>query len=129
MKSLVTLLLSAHLLLAGLMPHADVHELSKLPNLVTHFLEHKTDANASLVEFLAVHYGSPEDGLQEHQDKSHEELPFQDHQHAWYSHAFIAAPATEWTLDKMPFLPKQFGTYTSFYFSQNQRTIFQPPKV
>lgn len=126
MKSLATILLSVHLLLAGLMPHADVHELGKLPNLVAHFLEHKTDTNASLTGFLAIHYGSTEG---EHQDDSHGELPFQDHHHAWHSHAFLPAPAAERTAIRLHHKVKEFSLYTISHYSEYPSAVFQPPKV
>lgn len=129
MKFVATILLSIHLLAAGFMPNADVHELGKLPNLVTHFLEHDSGSNISLAEFLTMHYGSPEGEPQEHQDKNHGDLPFQDHHHAWCSHAFIPASVTEWTSGKEPFQSKHFGVYAFSHLSQNLSAIFQPPRA
>ncbi len=124
MKSLAAILLSVHLLLAGFMPHADMHELGKLPNLVAHFLEHETELDNSFIGFLQVHYGSTEGVPQEHQDDSHGELPFQDHHHAWCSHAFLPAPATEWTIGRQHFKANQFSIYTLSHFSQYPSAIF-----
>lgn len=130
MKSLATILLSVHLLLVGFLPNADVHELGKLPNLVAHFLEHETDNNASLAGFIAVHYGSTKSGPQEHQDHSHSELPFQDHNHALHSHAFlIPAPAIEWMAGRIYFETERFSMYALSPFSQYPEAIFQPPRA
>lgn len=70
-----SILLACYFFLAGLMPNMDFCDLSKIPGLAAHFLEHNSSAkDMSLEEFMAFHYGN------ENQEPADEHsLPFKDH--------------------------------------------------
>lgn len=75
MRSFASILLATYFFLAGLMPNMDFCDLSKLPGLAGHFLEHNAAAkDMGLAEFMAFHYGN------ENQEPPDEHsLPFKDH--------------------------------------------------
>lgn len=60
MKPVVSTFLAGLLFLSSLVPHNDLGELAKLPQLLAHYHFHHSPAGGrlTLVEFLVEHYGS-----------------------------------------------------------------------
>jgi hypothetical protein len=71
-------MLSITLLFLYVSVQSPLHELVKLPSLVSHFIEHKnTNPNISFYDFIADHYGNHETS----EDFNHNNLPFKDENH------------------------------------------------
>jgi len=55
------------------------HDWVHLPQLVHHYQEHRAEQEGlSFLDFLAMHYAERD---HQHNDRSHEDLPFKTHQH------------------------------------------------
>lgn len=85
MKSVVALLLSVLVLASSLLPRHDLAELSRLPQLLEHYRQHRqaTGGTMSFEQFLALHYSNA--GRQAHGARhtpEHEGLPLHDCHHA-----------------------------------------------
>lgn len=116
--------LAFYLLLAGLMPNMDLHELGKIPDLVSHFMEHREAEDAmGVLEFVAFHYGK-----QSHTPTDGHTLPFQDHPCCMVFHSF--------NTEVEPFIfhftavysnQEYIDTYTYPFTSLFAVTIWQPP--
>ena len=72
LKRLIAIGLLSCILLSG----TEIHQLSALPALFKHYVEHcRNDKDLSFVDFLTLHYSSAAD----HQDNDHHNLPFKSH--------------------------------------------------
>ena len=76
---MVKKILPIFLLSIYLVSVTELHEFFKLPQLVEHFMEHKSeDSKTSLLNFLMTHYANADDG---DGDKSEDmQLPFKTHE-------------------------------------------------
>lgn len=75
MKSLLHLPLVAFMAMNLVFGHDWVH----MPALVQHYAEHRAEhPDLGVLEFLAMHYA---DAQHQSSEPSHEDLPFQQHQH------------------------------------------------
>lgn len=116
------------LLLAGSL--VDLREWRKLPELATHFREHRSK-NASLTfgQFLFLHYGA---GAEQHRQKEplqHEQLPYGST--AKVMSAFFFAPSAA-NLDAGArfAIPLAFNLYESSLLSTHAaHSIWQPPRI
>lgn len=76
MKKVVLVFFSIYLLVIAVTPNYDVEELGKIPYLVQHYSNHKSnEANTSLLEFIFNHIN-----VSNHNETDHQDLPFQNHQ-------------------------------------------------
>lgn len=107
------------------MPMNDMEELAKIPDLVFHFLEHKTQAgdDFSFAQFLEDHYGNRSEAAK---DQSHKKLPFFEHQIAGlifvlpvfsFVHYLAAVP-----------LEKPFFSFQENMLSSCPAVPWQPPR-
>ena len=120
-----SLLLSFHILLGSLLPHADYTELSKLPELCEHYQLHQRQSNGQLglADFLALHYTD-----RAHQQSEDDvQLPFQHH-HSCTAIVFFFLP--DFNFQFTPLLLKSSAGFRllSFFFPSYLSSIFQPPK-
>ena len=111
------------MLLGSLLPNGDLHELTKVPALIEHYLHHAQTDGLSLGDFIAQHYENKE---AQHQEE-HQHLPF--FQHNCGSHVFTLQ---EYVIH-IPVLPvhieKTEVQHLCFYSFSLSRSIFQPPRV
>ena len=126
LKKLITILfLSIYVVSA-----TELHEFFKLPQLVEHFMEHKSENHkTTLIEFLTMHYTSSEDGNSHNTDDT--ELPFKSHHDCGnVSHiAFVSFGAIQLNVKSIPIEVKSYNTYSSeFISSAYLSSIWQPPK-
>jgi hypothetical protein len=123
---LASLLLSLHILLGSLLPHADYTELSKLPDLYEHYQLHlaKSNGKLSLTDFLAMHYTDS----QHSQSEGDVELPFQHH-HTCVGAVVYFLP--DFQFQFTPIEPTADLSYPplSPFFPTAFTSIFQPPKL
>ena len=128
MKSIATILLSFHFLLAGLMPNSDFHELAKLPGLVMHFIDHDQDCNGSLLAFLKLHYGSEGQLENAHHDQHEGNLPLHSH-NSGHTHIFISLHTPILVVNQKELTENSFSEYRFIISSEFLHSIFQPPKA
>ena len=108
----------------------ELHELFKLPQLVEHFMEHKSeDSKTSLLNFLVMHYTSADDG---DGDKSKDmQLPFKSHHDCanLANAGFITFNNFSLAIKSTPISSKTYKTQAiDFISSSYLSSIWQPPK-
>ena len=121
MKRAVSILL----LFSYLTSFTEFSEVLRLPLLIEHYAEHKSQvADISFTEFLAMHYETDV----AHDDKGHE-LPFKDCSHSMCCQP-VVLPVQRIFLNVV--LLKTHQVHTSFYLLHEPELlpgdIFQPPK-
>ena len=126
MKKLVAILfLTIYVVFA-----TELHEFFKLPQLVDHFIEHKSEnSKTTWIDFLTMHYTSPDSGIAHNTDDT--ELPFKSHHDCGnVSHiAFVSFEAFKLVIKSTPIESKKYNTYsTEFISSAYLSSIWQPPK-
>lgn len=104
-------------------------QLTKLPSLVQHFSEHRTEnAKMSLYAFISLHYSDES----HHHDENDEELPFKSHEHCVNtSIAYVLPKSFPEILLKLDFeLIREFTIPKgNFLTNINPSSIWQPPKM
>lgn len=107
--------------------NTEFNELLKLPLLVVHYIEHKTETpDITIAQFLDIHYNSE---TKDDDNKRDSQLPFKSEQHTSPNlFAFI----THYDV-KLPFLHFNTDTELSIYRTpfisfQLLSNIWQPPK-
>jgi hypothetical protein len=108
----------------------ELHEFFKFPQLVEHFIEHKSEnSKTTWIDFLTMHYTSPDSGIAHNTDDT--ELPFKSHHDCGnVSHiAFVSFEAFQLVIKSTPIESKNYNTYSSeFISSAYLSSIWQPPK-
>jgi hypothetical protein len=108
----------------------ELHEFFKLPQLVEHFIEHKSkNSKTTLIDFLTMHYTSSKDGNSHDTDDT--QLPYKSHQQCEnLSHTgFISFHNFELSIKTIPIEAKSYNTYSSEFISSSYlSSIWQPPK-
>ncbi len=108
----------------------ELHEFFKLPQLVEHFIEHKSkNSKTTLINFLTMHYSSPDSGIAHNTDDT--ELPFKSHHHCGNINniAFLTFNSFQLDVKTNPIEAKSYNTYSSeFASSAYLSSIWQPPK-
>ncbi|MGV3530022.1 MAG: hypothetical protein ACO1OO_14060 [Flavisolibacter sp.] len=106
-------------------------EVLKLPVLIEHFVEHRTDnSELSFLRFLSIHYlhGTPKDA-----DFDRDmQLPFKDISESSFTAATYTAPAPIFINVKKPvYKPGEENLFagTANYSYQYLSSIWQPPRV
>ena len=117
---------SIGLLLLYLGLFTEVHQVIKLPILVSHFIEHQELVpEMSFLQFLVMHYKSDTP-----HDDTDMELPFKDCSNSVATPSF-ALPEQKITLTPQVVVavPEFFCFYFSFAPSSHLAEIFQPPRA
>ena len=122
----MTRTVSILLLFAYLTSFTEFSEVLRLPLLIQHYTEHKSQVNdMSFTEFLAMHYETDV----AHDDQDHD-LPFKDCSHSLCCSS-VVMPAQKISLSVNAVAVNQI--HTSFYLLHEPELlsgdIFQPPKV
>ena len=104
----------------------EVHELLRLPVLLEHFEEHKSQVNdMSFVDFLLMHYKT--DVAHDDQDN---QLPFKVPGHSFTAISMVLPPLKMTLTDVPPSTELSYTfDYQESYFSSSLQAIFQPPKL
>ena len=108
----------------------ELHEFFKLPQLVEHFIEHKTeDKTTTLINFLVMHYSCADDG---DGDKSKDmQLPFKSNNKCenFSNIGFISFHNIQISIKYEPIESKSYNIYSiDFISSAYLSSIWQPPK-
>lgn len=130
MRSLLAIWFSISFLIQGITPGLDLCcELQKIPNLLSHYAEHKDFDNDSFIQFLREDFfneGHDMDG--KHDTEEHEKMPF--HGNHSCSHAQVFMPSyIHIEVDSF-----EINSSTSYSFHNEQVNSdfsyqpFQPPK-
>ena len=109
----------------------ELHELVKLPVLLTHYMHHKEEnKNLSFESFINLHYSDKK--ADNNEQDNHQQLPFKSHPEMAFATSFIALlPSFEKLEIKVPntqpekeIIISQNESYSTAYLSN----IWQPPK-
>lgn len=111
-----------------LLSNTEFHELLKLPLLVVHYIEHKTETpDITIAQFFDIHYNSE---TKDDDYKRDAQLPFKSVEHtspnffAFITHYDVKLPVLHFNTDT------ELSTYrTPFISFQLLSNIWQPPKL
>ncbi|WP_210461951.1 hypothetical protein [Rufibacter roseolus] len=118
---------AVYLLLGSLLPNSDLHELSKISDLLQHYQTHiALNGQLSFTEFLDMHYQGSENTPSE----NHDRLPLKQMGNSAYDY-FVAMPLLQ------PFFQVQEAQEPQQFTSHPQSrvpeaftgSIWQPPQV
>ena len=122
-KKVFTWCLALCMLLGSVLPNGDLHELTKVPALIEHYLHHAQTEGLTLADFITQHYQNKE---AQHQEE-HQHLPFFQHNcgsHVYTLHEYVI---------QIPALPvhtqKAEVQHLCTYSFSLSRSIFQPPRA
>lgn len=130
MKRVLSITIALFILAESLLPAHDLHEFVKLPALIQHFHEHRSeDPDMSLVAFIQLHYNNAQHHEQDH--SNHDELPFSDHHKCTHGNTCllfysieITAVANLWLINENFWCEMPEARITSIASS-----IWQPPRI
>lgn len=109
--------------------NSELHQLLKIPVLISHFIEHKKeDPNISLLSFLKMHYqANPV------KDKDYDrdmQLPFKADNCNFLGLAFYTHKPSFEIINREEFIEQnRFDFYTPFSSAQVLNSIWQPPRL
>ena len=128
-KSVVILILSLFTV-ESIFPHIDLAELSRIPELWSHFQKHRRESGEiTLLEFLNMHYNDPQHSNATPLD--HQKLPFSKTHH----HRVLAFQVVlDFTNVKLQTVYTCLGEIegVDYYFRYPNKlasSIWQPPKI
>ena len=108
----------------------ELHELFKLPQLVEHFMEHKSEDNkTTFLDFLVMHYSDSDHANQDGPEDT--KLPFKSHHDCvnLVNTGFVAFHSFCLVVKSTPIESKVYNTHSSdFISSAYLSSIWQPPK-
>jgi hypothetical protein len=128
-KSVVVLILTIFTV-ESLFPFVDLAELSRLPELWSHFQKHRNESNEiTLLEFLNMHYNDPQHSNVTPGD--HQKLPFsKTHNHRTSVFQIVMEPINVNPQTVYTCLMEIEGVDYSVSFPNTvASTIWQPPKI
>lgn len=116
------------LILAGSV--IDLHDLSKVPYMISHFQQHKNNAESfSFVDFFDLHYGASAEQHDKQEHEQHKGLPFKTHD-CTTSHISMILTDFEPNIESSFGLTISYNNfYESAYSSDFCQSIWQPPKL
>lgn len=127
----LTLLFSFYLFILSLAPNFEGHELLKLPTLVMHFIEHKSEnKNITISEFIRIHYLQG-NAMDKDRDRDMQ-LPFKSAGTCLpaTSFAFVTHAIPEFSFQSFPVVMNIISvTEVTFQSFQSLCNIWQPPKA
>ncbi|MDF7815787.1 hypothetical protein [Hymenobacter sp. YC55] len=133
MKAALALFLSLIMFVGGLMPHNDVEELGKLPQLLEHFQYHQTPQGGSMSfrQFLSAHYNLGGSTIQQCPPSTeHDQLPLHG-QHRLPNLEYVV-PATRLLTQQLP-LSWRTAAYRLAspprYLDAEGAALLQPPRA
>ncbi|MCW5910461.1 MAG: hypothetical protein KIT62_05275 [Cyclobacteriaceae bacterium] len=126
MKKLVAYILMGVFLTGSVI---DLHDLSKVPYMISHFQQHKDKTDSfSITDFFDLHYGSLAEQHDKQEHEQHKGLPFKAHD-CTASHASVVLPDFEPKIESSFSLIIRYNNfYESAYSSEFSQSIWQPPR-
>ena len=111
-----------------LLPGMDISELAKLPDLVQHYQEHRTEnPSISFFAFLELHYTNASHHEQDHE--RHHKLPFGNHNTVYSSFVVFTITTFETSFQKITESAVNNCLYQEPIEKMISFSIWQPPKV
>jgi hypothetical protein len=125
MQRLIALIFLISFLFSG----TEMHELLKVPHLLSHYAEHALESKEiSLVDFLKEHYNSVETSHHDsHKDKGC--LPFQGKEHVNPMNTLILNSTAIIVFQKTISQENKVNSVAKFFISSFHGTVWQPPKI
>jgi len=108
----------------------DLHDLSKVPYMISHFQQHKNNTDSfSIADFFDLHYGEQAEQHDKQEHEQHQGLPFKTHD-CTFSHISMILSDFEPTIESSFSLIMRYNNfYESAYTSEFSQSIWQPPKL
>lgn len=123
MKKALTFFLGIAMIISG----TEIHQLLKIPVLLSHFRDHRNEnPGLSFIAFLKIHYS--DDHPQDNDDREDNELPFK----SIGDIAHIDTPVLEKrivTIAKYNYSKKHFTFYREGTPKRRSFSIFHPPRI
>lgn len=106
-------------------------ELQKIPNLLSHYQEHKSCNDNSFLKFLLDDYLNLDGDSQQahHDDNKHEDLPFNGKHQCCSPSVFYTSEQEFSVMAPENSLQTEIAFYGSFHSSEYIESPFQPPQV
>lgn len=108
----------------------EAHEFLKIPQLIEHFIEHKSeDKSTTFIDFIVMHYSTSDDG--DNDNSKDDQLPFKSHHDCqnYSTTGDITFNNIHITVKSLPIEEKIYNTYSSEFISSSYlSSIWQPPK-
>ena len=107
----------------------EMHELLKIPHLLSHYVEHAQESKEiSLINFLKEHYNGAENSHHDtHKDKGC--LPFQGKEHVNPMNTLILNSTTIIVFQKVKSPEKKVISFPKNFISSFNGSVWQPPKI
>lgn len=129
MNKVLSFFLLFLVIFGSLFPNMDTCEFSKIPELISHYQEHKEKSGESIqfIDFIALHYGTGIDSDTHRKQENHEKLPFQEHSF----HVAVLALTEPVSFSFYKFQPISVLNTSYFYseYSEYSVALLLPPKV
>ena len=131
MKILFSIVMAFLITAEAMLPGMDVHELTKLPDLLEHYHEHKkNNPEITVVAFLKLHYEDVRHHEQDHQN--HHKLPLSNHHHQHncnLHHVLFTIPDVTVSLAVEPLQRENKVVYKTPTELNFYGSIWQPPRI
>lgn len=130
MNSFVSISFVFFFLVKGIFPGIDLDcEIQKIPHLLDHYKEHKTNNEWSFWQFLEEHYLNNDDSESQHEDPEHENLPFHGNQHCCHPALFFVSEQHISVSDLEQVIQTNFSFYKAFPLLEFLDSLFHPPQI
>lgn len=108
----------------------DLHDLSKVPYMLRHFQQHKSNTTTfSIIDFFDLHYGESAEQHDKQEHEQHQGLPFKAHD-CTTSHVCVILTDFEPSIESsFSLISRYTNSYESTYASAFSQAIWQPPKL
>jgi hypothetical protein len=121
-------LIAIFLLLVFMCANTSIGQLFKIPNLIKHYNEHKsesTDASISFIDFIKLHYSNNA----EHSHEEHQDLPYKSLENSSTIIYFTFSENNPFETVSFFNLKKKIFCYHSTFKSNLITSIWLPPKI
>lgn len=119
--------LSVMVLVSLILGNTEFHQLLKLPFLIAHFTDHKSENSAlSFLSFLSEHYTAD----RQHHGHEHKKLPFKSHECSHLTQVMIVESHQASVVFKPEFSATQpISLYEDMQPQEVHVSIWQPPQI
>ena len=127
MNRFLAISLASILVVQILLPGMDARELTKLPDLLQHFREHRTEnPSINFLSFLKLHYTNAIHHEQDHE--RHHQLPSTNHHAAQSPYVVFTITTFEASFNRIMESEIKYSCYTEPVEKSITFSIWQPPK-
>jgi len=103
-------------------------EIQKIPNLVSHFAEHKALDGDSVFDFVVEDYIDHGSGSNHHAENSHEDLPFNGNHNCSHAPIYFSSVPSFLVIQSDTENTEAISFYNFHFISPALGHLFQPPK-